>query len=127
MAKVALVEDDESMRSLMGTLLELEGFQIAALYSDCGVEETQQDLRTAHPDVAVIDVHLRLFSGLELLRRLKADPVLASTRVLMISGMDLGYECRMAGADDFLMKPFMPDDLMSGIRRLSSGSPGAGF
>jgi CheY-like chemotaxis protein len=115
MSKVFLVEDDETMLSLLKTLLALEGFQVD---SSNGKEQTNllEDLRRANPEISVIDVHLRNESGIEILRKIRQDPQLKGMRVLMTSGMDVSSQCLAAGADGFLLKPYMPEDLIQSIR-----------
>ncbi len=115
MARILLLEDDETMQHLLKTLLEMEGFQVF-LQPDSELADVPQAVRTNAPDVILLDVHLRGGSGIDLLSHLKQEKDLSGIRVLMISGMDLREECLHAGADGFLLKPFMPDDLMQQIR-----------
>lgn len=74
-------------------------------------------IREKKPDLVLLDVHLRKINGLELLRVIRATPDLKNTRILMSSGMDFRHECLQAGADDFMIKPYMPDDLIKKIRQ----------
>ena len=104
------------MLSLMQTLLELEGFQVALSKGDLRVESIISALHQEKPDVVFLDVHLHHLSGIDLLRAVRQDAELKSTIVLMSSGMELSAECHQAGADDFILKPFMPDELLSKIR-----------
>lgn len=115
MAKVLLVEDDATMLALLRTLLEIEGYQVVRLNIN---EEPLSVIRREKPDIVLLDVHLRNANGLDVMRQLRQDLEIARTRVLMASGSDVSLECKSAGADGFIMKPFMPDDLISAIRRL---------
>jgi CheY-like chemotaxis protein len=119
--KVMLIEDDESMLSVLKTLLDFEGFQTIA------VEKTQEInsvaeiidmIRQERPGLLLLDVYFRKINGLDVLRCLRKDPVISDIRVLISSGMDLAGECEQEGADDFLLKPYMPDDLTRKIREL---------
>ncbi|MFO3796505.1 MAG: response regulator transcription factor [Anaerolineales bacterium] len=117
MKKVILAEDDEIIASLLKTLLSMEGFQVFAAET-----RPQQILQAVHenrPDVLLLDVHLTGGSGLDVVRELRAQSS-NEPRVIMISGMDMREQCLQAGADAFLLKPFMPDDLLNTIRRLTS-------
>lgn len=117
MKKVILAEDDVIMVSLLKTLLSMEGFQVLATET-----KPQQILQAVHenrPDVILLDVHLAGGSGLDVVRELRARSS-NGPRVIMISGMDMREQCLKAGADAFLLKPFMPDDLINTIRRLTS-------
>jgi len=124
MPNIFLVEDDETMLNLLHTLLSIEGFQVD-IYN--GKEQGQlfESLYRVKPEILILDVHLRSQSGMEILKEIRQDPQLKGMRVLMTSGMDLRNQCLSAGADGFLMKPYMPDDLIQSIRSiLTNGSTG---
>ncbi len=116
MDKVMLIEDDETMLSLIHTLLELEGFQVAELGQEKSIEEIYERVRQEDPQLILLDVHLRQLNGLDLLHRLREDEELKRVRVLMSSGMELSDQSRREGADGFILKPFMPDELVGMIR-----------
>jgi len=118
MSKVMLIEDDKTMLSLLSTLLKMEGYQIVTLTTEQTVESLLATLRREKPDAALVDVHLQQASGLDLLARLRQDPELGSIRILMSSGLDMSVESKKAGADDFILKPYMPDELIKSIRRV---------
>jgi len=113
--KVMLVEDDRTMRAILKTLLELERFTVAAWNGQSG-EDIIAQIRAENPEVLLLDVHLRSASGLDILRQIRGDNRIGGMRVLMTSGMDLKDQCIEAGADGFLLKPYMPDDLIHLIR-----------
>jgi CheY-like chemotaxis protein len=110
--KVMLVEDDLTMQAVLRTLLEIEGFQVALSSARHQLDDMVQSIRDANPDVILLDVHLRDFSGYDVVQRIRTDTHLGNMRVIMTSGMDLKDQCMAAGADDFLLKPYMPDELM---------------
>lgn len=116
MLKVALIEDDAVMLSLLQTLLEYEGFETVQLDGMGKVGEIVDLLRRAKPDLILMDVHLRQVNGLDLLRELRKDPLLQAVPVLISSGMELSSESSLEGADGFILKPYMPDDLVARIR-----------
>jgi DNA-binding response OmpR family regulator len=114
MTKVMLVEDDASMMYLLKTLLTMEGFQVVTLdISDDVVSKA----RSENPDVMLMDVHLGGKNGVDVLTQMRKLDDLKEMVVIMSSGMNMEYECRDAGANAFLLKPFMPDDLIAIIRR----------
>jgi DNA-binding response OmpR family regulator len=119
MRKVLLIEDDPTMLSLIHMLLELEGFQVARLNGELEIPSMLETLRKESPDVLLLDVHLRRASGIDLVRAVRRDSALKSTIVLMFSGMEMSAQCREAGADDFMLKPFMPDELVNKLHNLS--------
>ncbi len=111
-SKVMLVEDDATMQAVLRTLLEIEGFQVALAKARPKIEELVQSIHNEKPDVLLLDVHLHDISGFDVLQRIRADAAIARARVIMTSGMDVKDRCMAAGADDFLLKPYMPDELM---------------
>lgn len=112
--KVMLVEDDAAMRSLLKTLLEIEGHPVVSYYEQSNPAGSILDMvRREQPSVVLLDVHLRGASGLDVLREIRADAGLNAIRVIMSSGMDIKDECMRAGATDFLLKPYMPDELLN--------------
>ena len=115
--KVMLVEDDETMLSLLQTLLQFEGYQVTVSGHARTLEDIVERIRQEKPSVILLDVNLRYLNGFDLLRDIRADNELNSIRVLMSSGMDYHVECMEAGADGFLLKPYMPDELIQMIRK----------
>jgi DNA-binding response OmpR family regulator len=118
MPKIMLIEDDATMLSLLSTLLEFEGFQATQVGPDSRLDETLERIRQEKPELILLDVHLQGLSGFDLIRSLRKDETIKSTTVLMASGMELSIECREAGADGFILKPFMPDELVAKIRKM---------
>lgn len=110
-----LIEDDHIMVSLLTTLLNLEGFIVTAP-RDSLIGGYLDAMQEEKPQVALVDVNLRTGSGLDLVRKIRKEPEICRTRILMYSGLNLQDECLKAGADGFILKPFMPDDLVKMIR-----------
>jgi DNA-binding response OmpR family regulator len=108
--KVLIAEDDHTMIALLQTLLKMEGFEVATLEVDGNV---QDEIRRVKPDLLFMDVHLGTQSGIEIVSSLRGDREFDKVRIVMTSGMDLREECLRHGADNFILKPFMPDDLLS--------------
>ena len=110
MPKVLLAEDDHTMVSLLKTLLKLEGFEVVALDVNADVPAAVQ---YENPDALLMDVHLGKQSGMDIVQAIRKNPALANVRIVMTSGLNVKDECLKHGANHFLMKPFMPDDLLS--------------
>ena len=121
MPTIMLVEDDKTMLSLLETLLELEGFEVDKA-GDENIETIIARITQKLPDLALLDVHLRKGNGLDLLRHIRQVPQLKNLRVIMASGLNVKTECLLAGEDGFIMKPFMPDDLIKLIKQSLSMS-----
>ncbi len=114
MPKIMLLEDDATMLSLLQTLLQMEGYQVVKM-KDESLDGIMSTIRQEAPDLALVDVHLKELNGLEVLRKIRKETALAGTRVVMSSGMECRNECLNYGADDFILKPYMPDDLIDVI------------
>jgi CheY-like chemotaxis protein len=116
--KVMLVDDDRTMRTILRTLLELESYHVAAWDGLPGSDIIAQ-VRQEKPDIVLLDVHLREIDGFDILRGIRQDLELSTTRILMTSGMDVQDRCLREGANGFLLKPYMPDDLIHQLRSLT--------
>jgi CheY-like chemotaxis protein len=113
MVKVLLAEDDSTMVSLLKTLLKMEGFDVVALdvYSDVAAAVEKEA-----PHALFMDVHLGGQSGMNILESIRSNEKNANVRIIMTSGMNMKEECIRRGADAFLLKPFMPDDLIKALQ-----------
>lgn len=114
MPKVLLADDDHIMVSLLKTLLTLEGYTTASLLDQKG--DILENIRCEAPDILILDLHLGNQSGLDLVRRIRGTGDLKHIRVIMVSGLNKREECLKAGADDFLLKPYMPEELFQKMR-----------
>jgi DNA-binding response OmpR family regulator len=113
--KITLIEDDPSMVSLLTTLFNMEGY-IVSIPHNHQTQGLLHAIHLNHPHIAMIDVNLAMGSGLDLVRSIRSDPEIKSTCILMTSGLNLKKESLQAGADGFIQKPFMPDDLLKLIQ-----------
>jgi DNA-binding response OmpR family regulator len=114
MEKIMVAEDDQTMVNLLTTLLKMDGFEVVALDAD---EDIPAAVERDCPDILLLDVHLSNQNGLEILDTLRRTEIGCKMHVVMISGLNVKEECLRHGADDFLLKPFMPDDLIMMIRK----------
>ena len=114
MAKIMVAEDDQTMVTLLTTLLKMDGFDVIALDAD---EDVPAAVERDRPDLLLLDVHLSNQNGFEILDRLHRTKKGSGMQVVMISGLNVREECLRHGANDFLLKPFMPDDLITMLRK----------
>ncbi|MBT3601840.1 MAG: response regulator transcription factor [Candidatus Latescibacteria bacterium] len=116
--KILAVEDQADYQALISHSLKKEGFDVVCVAEG---EEVMALARQEHPDLILLDLGLPGIDGLEVCRRLKHDPELASVPVLMLSARKeeidriLGLE---VGADDYVVKPFSPRELALRIRAI---------
>lgn len=112
--KVLLAEDDITMVSLLKTLLKMEGYEVVALQAD---EDIVSAVKNEKPDLLLMDVYLNNQSGLDVLEELRGSADTSAVRIVMSSGASVKEECLRRGANGFLAKPYMPDDLINMLRQ----------
>jgi CheY-like chemotaxis protein len=117
-AKILLVDDQAVMLRLVGVPLEREGYTILTAMS---AAEGLTKLHGERPDLIILDVLLPDYSGLELCRRIRADPKYADLPIIILSGRTeteakvAGLE---AGADEYVTKPVDPAEMVARVRHL---------
>jgi CheY-like chemotaxis protein len=115
--KILLAEDDVTMVSLLKTLLKMEGFDIVSIHADANVPE---EVKKEKPAVLLLDFHLGAQNGLDILDELRNQEETRDVKVIMSSGASVKEECMNRGANGFLLKPYMPDDLISLLKQTIS-------
>ena len=118
MAKVMIVDDDQTTTSLLETLLELDGFDVMTV-SRGGDVITKAE--TFMPDIFLMDYHLADTHGVDILRDIRKHEGLHTIPVVIASGMDVEIEVMDAGANKFLVKPFEPAELPTLFNELING------
>jgi DNA-binding response OmpR family regulator len=109
MPKVMVLEDETILYQLLHDLLSFEGFEVL---EPSGLDTAVDEMRAAKPSALILDVHLKGFNGLDLLDEIRNDKELKGMYVLATSGLDHAQDAKQHGADDFIMKPYMPDELV---------------
>jgi CheY-like chemotaxis protein len=104
MAKRILVADDEPMTAeMLSAMLAYRGYDVVCAYDGTDALARAHELK---PDAVLLDVYMPGLEGAEVARQLRADPVLSSCPIVLISSADESdIEWRDAGADLFLQKP----------------------
>jgi DNA-binding response OmpR family regulator len=115
--KIFLIEDDPTMLTLLQTYLQFEGFEVVLQNKDDDLQLVLEHLRQIQPEIILLDVYLDKLNGFDLLSAIRDEPDLQNIRVIMSSGIDFHDRCLKEGADGFILKPYMPDDLVKTIRR----------
>lgn len=114
MYRIGVIDDDSATRSLVKMLLELEGFQVFDLSTD--IDEILQSIERLRIQALFIDVHLHNQSGLDIVKTIRSHHQFSTVKILMTSGMEVEDKCMAVGADGFLLKPFMPAQLVNWLR-----------
>jgi len=116
--RVLVVEDDPETRHFYAGLLAADGFQTEEAHN--GFQAFAKAIET-RPDLVLTDIAVPGLDGIELCRRLRADPQTRGVRILAVTGYeDRHYPDRAidAGADQVLLKPVDLAFLVSEARRL---------
>ena len=109
MTKLLVADDDKVMLGLITTLMELEGQDVVTVTRP---EQIVPTVEQENPDLVLMDYHLSGGTSLEALKELKRHAQFKDEPVVVTSGMDRETECLRAGANDFILKPFRPKDLL---------------
>ncbi|MFN3651710.1 MAG: response regulator transcription factor [Armatimonadota bacterium] len=121
MAKILLADDHPDIVRLLQMSLRDEGHSILCAYDGAQAWELAQQER---PDVVILDVVMPNLDGYRVLNRIKSDPELRNTVVVMLSVRDQPEEITLGldiGADFYLSKPFSPKDVSALLRRIIGG------
>jgi two-component system, OmpR family, response regulator MprA len=115
-AHILVVDDDPRITDLMRRILAYEGYSVAIARS--GTESLDRSLERP-PDLVVLDIMLPGLDGLEVAQRLREAgdnvPILMLTARGIVADRVKGLEM---GADDYLVKPFAPEELVARIKAL---------
>jgi DNA-binding response OmpR family regulator len=115
---VLAADDDEDILALVTFRLERSGYTV--LQARDGAEALEL-ARAEKPDLAVLDVMMPKLDGLELTRRLRAEeatsrmPIILLTARAQDTDVQQGFD---AGADDYIRKPFSPQELRSRVQAM---------
>ena len=122
---VLVVEDEPDIRELVVHHLARDGFRCRTASSG---PEALAAVRTGAPDLLVLDLMLPEVSGLEVCRRLRADPATAAIPIIILTAkadeVDRVVGLEM-GADDYVVKPFSPKELVARVRAVLRRARGA--
>jgi DNA-binding response OmpR family regulator len=128
---ILIADDEPSIPLLVRVTIASEAYLV--LEAGDG-DEAWEILQTCRPDVAILDIGMPGRDGFALTRAIRADPFLAATRVILLTGRqgpDAMAQGRTVGADHYLTKPFSPLQLLAtiaacvGETRESAGWPAA--
>lgn len=114
--KVLVVEDEPEVRDYLVTLLTEQSFEVSGIATG---EQVYSALKVSIPDLILMDYRLPGQSGVEIVRQLKENPQYLNIPIIMVTGVD-GEEEKVAalelGADDYVVKPFLPKELGARIK-----------
>jgi response regulator RpfG family c-di-GMP phosphodiesterase len=117
-SSVLVVDDDSRVLELLQITLGGRGYRVLTAHDG---EEAIEVARTQNPDILVLDVRLPRKNGFEVCEALRKDEHFKNLPILMMSGnaaTDSRVQGLRAGADDYLVKPFSPRELLLKIQRI---------
>ena len=121
-AHVLIVEDEPNIVESLTFILKREGCMVTAIFDGEAVLET---LLIKKPDVVILDVMLPKLNGFEVLKRLKADPILKVIPVMVLTAKGQDKDRKTAedlGADAFVTKQFSNRDVVARVMELAAAS-----
>jgi CheY-like chemotaxis protein len=116
MAKILIAEDERDIRDLVAFTLRFAGHEVFAATNG---EEAIELAPQVKPDLVLMDVRMPRMTGYEACRVLKANPDLKDIPVVFLSAKGQETEIQQglaAGAEDYLLKPFAPDQLTNRVK-----------
>ena len=119
--RVLLVDDAKFMRMMLRDILEKAGFEIVSEASNG--REAVQEYQRLKPDLVTMDIIMPQVGGVEAAKEIiKSDP---AARILMVSAMgqqELVKESLDAGARDFIVKPFVSEEVLRKVKQVLTPS-----
>ena len=109
--KILLADDEDDVKIILKMYLESRGYEVCTAFD--GLDAIDQ-ARINNPDAILLDVMMPLIDGFEVCKKLKADPSLSKIPVIMLSAASHAESVQKglnAGAVDYLVKPFEPEEL----------------
>lgn len=113
--RILVVDDEATVREVVGQYLELEGYAVSAAATGL---DALREAAAAPPDLVILDISLPGVDGLEVLRRLRA---VSAVPILMLTARAEDVDKLLGfglGADDYMTKPFNPRELVARVQAI---------
>ena len=118
---VLIIEDEEDAADMFAEMMRVSGYRVLKTSSSTPALTMMTDEK---PDVVILDIMMPEISGLEILRQMRRDPMLASLPVVVVSAKSLPADIKIgmeAGASMYLTKPVGFSELKEAIERALGG------
>lgn len=118
MKKILVVDDKPSMSQLMVRFLQ-NSFDVTT--KEDGLQAISWLQSGNMPDIILTDLQMPVMDGIELIKRIKESGYFKDIPIIVLSSQEssnIRVECLKLGAEDYIMKPFNPEELMIRIERL---------
>ena len=113
-----VIDDSQTVRKILVTALDREGFAVVAFPDGVEAMRWLSQPNARIPELVILDIGLPKMDGYEVARRLKSKPQFSNTVIIMLSrrdGVIDRLKGRLAGAKDYISKPFKTQDIISVI------------
>ncbi len=120
MPKILIAEDEPDIRDLVAFTLRFAGYEVVTANNG---EEAVHTAAREFPDLILMDVRMPRMTGYDACRVMKASPELKDIPVVFLSAKGQEAEIQTgldAGAEEYLLKPFAPDQLTDRVRAILS-------
>lgn len=115
--RVLVVDDERDIAEIVSELLEGAGLRTLRAH---GGREALEAMALHHPDAVVMDIKMPVIDGLEAIRRVRQNPALQATPIVVLTATrviaELQEEFRQLRVHSWLSKPFEPDQLIAAVR-----------
>ena len=118
MAKILIAEDERDIRDLVAFTLRFAGYEV---FTAANGEEAVEMAPNVNPDLILMDVRMPRMTGYEACRIMKLNPDLKDIPIVFLSAKGQETEIQQgldAGAEEYLLKPFAPDQLTSHVKSI---------
>jgi two-component system alkaline phosphatase synthesis response regulator PhoP len=118
MAKILIAEDERDIRDLVAFTLRFAGYEV---FTAANGEEAVEQAPNVNPDLILMDVRMPRMTGYEACRIMKLNPDLKDIPIVFLSAKGQETEIQQgldAGAEEYLLKPFAPDQLTSHVKTI---------
>ena len=119
MSKILILDDDQDLLSIVGTLLRKKGFDV---WTFVNWQKAWDDIKRNKPNLILLDVFLKGMDGMDICKKLKSSTLTRNIPIIMFSSYPTIAETAIAefGADEFIAKPFEVNEMVRKIKRVLS-------
>ncbi|HET6846174.1 MAG TPA: response regulator [Anaerolineales bacterium] len=118
MPRILCIEDDPDMIDLIRLILERRGFEVEG--ADGG-KAGLRAMQNAIPDLVLLDLMMPDMDGWDVYQKMKADSATRGIPIIIVTAsaqaIDREFGLHIAKVDDYIVKPFSPQDLLSSVDR----------
>lgn len=120
--KILVVDDEPDLLELVRDTLEMAGYTVITASDG---EEGLKSITEESPDLVILDIKMPKIDGMEVLERVRKNPLLNELPIIMLTslkGEGIIREAKEVGANDYIVKPFNQIDLLNRVKRVISSS-----